>query len=278
MMLVASLRACGGRLAASELVVVSPRNRPLSARTSSFLRDHNCHLEVLALNTKHSSIALANKPYAAAWLAGHTRQLWFLDSDTLIVDDCSDLFTLLNSTHDLILRPVWPGGFKCVGSLGPHDANDGFWRAAYALTEAKVEPMIEVPWQRARIRGYWNSGVILSRDNNIYADWLECFLTMYANKLVPQRPAYLEQVALAFAAARHDYRISWLEGTNVSLEQIRSVPKGRLRIIHYAGPAKTKLSVLPPEQAIQTLIDCGIHLHPKGGDLLKALRSLSTST
>jgi hypothetical protein len=272
-MLVASLRACGGACADTKVVVISPRGRQLSPRARAFFDDYQCHVAVEDLNTEHRDDPLANKPYAAAWLASQTDQLWFLDSDTLVTDDLTPLLTALESDTSAILRPVWPGGFHNVGSFGPGDVNDGFWTAAYRLTKAKSEPYITVPWHENRIRGYWNSGVVVCRDSSVFLDWRDSYLVLSEHNLRPKRRAYMEQVAFAVAVAKAEQVISYWPGVNASLEQVATIRFGRLFIVHYAGPAPSKLSKLRGDQLRSKLQRSGLNEHRKGHPLILAIEA-----
>jgi hypothetical protein len=112
---------------------------------------------------------------------------------------------------------------------------------AYALCGARHEPFIDVPWSDRRIRGYWNAGVILSRDRDLFHEWLRCFQLLFDSPLVVANPIFQEQVALALAMARLGLSTTSFPGVNVGLSHIAQVPAGALFIIHYAGPEQKQM-------------------------------------
>ena len=266
-----ALRLLGGSYAQSPVVMVSPRAKPFSASAAATLNELDCKLTVEDLNTDYRTYPLANKPVAAAWIAAQLRSpLWFFDCDTFVTSDLAPVAELLNEETDAILRCVWPGGFKDIGSYGPGDPKDAWWRAAYNLCDAIYEPYTWAPWARRNIRGYWNSGVIISRDTALFTEWLRCFRLLKTSSLELSRPAYLEQVAFAVAVASTGVRSKSLPGVNVALEQISRIPPHELYVVHYAGPGQKRLFAFDKDHQLD-FAHSGILNHPNGHTLLRLI-------
>ena len=266
-----ALRTLGGSYAETPVVMVSPRAKPFTASAAATLNELDCKLLVEDLNIDYRTYPLANKPFAAAWIAEQLGSpLWFFDCDTFVTSDLAPVAELLNEETDAILRCVWPGGFKDIGSYGPGDPKDAWWKAAYNLCDAIHEPYTWAPWAQRKIRGYWNSGVIISRDNALFTEWLRCFRLLKTSSLDLTRPAYLEQVAFAVAMATTGMRSKSLPGVNVALEQISRIPPHELHVVHYAGPGQKHIFALDKDNKL-AFAHSGILDHPNGHTLLSLI-------
>ena len=224
-----ALRTLGGSYAETPVVMVSPRAKPFTASAAATLNELDCKL--------------------------------------FVTSDLTPVAELLNEETDAILRCVWPGGFKDIGSYGPGDPKDAWWRAAYNLCDAIYEPYTWAPWARCNIRGYWNSGVIISRDNALFTEWLRCFRLLKTSSLELSRPAYLEQVAFSVAVASTGMRTKSLPGVNVGLAQISRIPPHELYVVHYAGPGQKRLFAFDKDHQLD-FAHSGILNHPNGHTLL----------
>ena len=268
LMFVRSLRRFGGALADSPVIMVSPRGKPFTASIKPLFEELGCSMAVEDLNTDYPDYPLANKPFAAAWIADRVEsRLWFLDCDTLIVRDLSPLADCIEHDAETIARCVWPGGFKGVGSHGPGDENEPFWMAAYALCGAKHEPFIDVPWGDRKIRGYWNSGVILSRKSHIFHEWLRCFRLLRESSLELAKPYYQEQLSFALAMASLGLSTTSFAGVNTGLERVEKLDDGELFIIHYAGPGQKKM-VTRDGNGKLLFAKTGIKKHASGREMI----------
>lgn len=263
-----ALRTLGGSYAETPVLMVSPRAKPFTASAAATLNELDCKLLVEDLNTDYRTYPLANKPFAAAWIAEQLGSpLWFFDCDTFVTSDLAPVAELLEEETDAILRCVWSGGFKDIGSYGPGEHKDIWWRAAYNLCDAIYEPYTWAPWACRNIRGYWNSGVIISRDNKLFTEWLRCFRLLKTSSLELSRPAYLEQVAFSVAVASTGMRTKSLPGVNVGLEQISRIPPHELYVVHYAGPGQKQIFTFDKDHQLN-LAHSGILNHPNGHTLL----------
>ena len=268
-----TLRAFGGMYANARVVMISPRGKHFTPSIAYLLEALNCELAVEDLNNKYSDYALANKPYGAAWIASQIdSQLWFLDCDTIITADPTPLVTCLADKSDTILRCVWTGGFNGVGSYGPGDSNDALWTKAYQLCGASYEPYTWAPWAKRKIRGYWNSGVILSRDRRLYSEWLRCYNLLKGSSLNISKPYYFEQLSLAIAMATLGLSSTSFPGVNTAIEGIERVKIGELYIVHYAGPGQKKMNSRI-ESGELFFSKSGIIKHPNGIDIVSVIEN-----
>jgi hypothetical protein len=268
---VRSLRAFGGEHSDARVILVSPRGKSFTKQMADLLEQAGCDLIVKDINTRYPDYNLANKPVGAAYIASIVDgEMWFLDCDTMILSDLSRLSSCLEFGTDTVLRSVWPGGFEGVGSYGPGDPNDVFWNSAYAMCGIKHEPYIWAPWAKKRIRGYWNSGVIISKNKDLYEEWLRCFVLLRESNLKLSKPYYQEQVSFALAMASLGLTTQSLQGVNAPIEQVSKTPKDDLYILHYAGPGQKKM-FLRKECGNLSFADSGILKHSNGIKIIELI-------
>lgn len=171
MVCVHTLRRFGGTLVDADIYIVAPRQgRYPSSATKSYLKSKNVEIIEEDLNKKYASLPLFNKPVAAAFV--ETRALSdsvaFLDSDTLVWREPVKL--ICDSNADVRAAPVHATG---IGSTGPNDKKDIYWRRLYALLgidlpAVSTSPLLEF----INIRPYYNSGVLsVKRGTGIYRMW-----------------------------------------------------------------------------------------------------------
>lgn len=197
-LLARSLRKFGGNLRDAPILSIEPRRTlPLSRATlRAFDEAGVTHIRA-PLNIRHAHYALANKPYAAAFVEKNFDYdvLVFLDSDKAVLSE-PDLLTLRTS-HPVALRPVHK---KLLGTTGD-DENAAIWIAMYQTFGITSRSHVETTAAEERILAYWNSGLVAARrDCGLMSCWLACLQRlMDANVLPPGYGYFCEQFSLTMA-------------------------------------------------------------------------------
>lgn len=210
--LVQSLRRNGGRIAKCPVIAVTPRlGAPLARSTKAAFRV----LEVQRLSVRRLSrwtwYHLMNKPVALAAaeeIAG-TGLIAFLDSDTVVLDEPSEL--ILDDATDFAACAPDDG---VVGTTGPDCPHEPHWRDICELLDLNID---ELPWLTTcvgpkRIRLYWNSGVFSYRSKTQLAHrYLNVCETLLRNNagFPANGEHWLEQVSLGLAMTKAGLR--WKE-------------------------------------------------------------------
>lgn len=194
-----------GPLAKAAIWAYAPRpGREVNAWCRDLLDHFNVRLITEPLNDDHADYPLANKPLALAHAEEHaqTEFVTFLDTDILVWRDAPGF--LLADGVDLAMVV---DGTKASGSAGPEDRFESYWMQLYDLVGATARPFVTTLLSNEKIRGMWNSGVVVTRrDGGIAARWRDTMLAMLANNFAPREAMYLRENHLlsAIAAARFD--------------------------------------------------------------------------
>jgi hypothetical protein len=211
LLLCESLRRFGGRLATAPIAAYSPRaGEPLAERTRGELERLGVELVGEELNTEHAANPIANKLYAGADAERR------FGEDAVVVLDSDGVF--LGEPERLELDPGTDAAASAVGKVsegttGPDHENEPYWRELYELAGVSDPPWIETALRGARIRGFWNSGLVAARrESGILGEWLELFRRLAGEGRLPPsgRIDNLDQIALALVLSRRPHRVETL--------------------------------------------------------------------
>jgi hypothetical protein len=200
-----SIRAHAGAHADAPVHVFSPRaGRGIGRDTEAALRELGVEHHDEPLNVHHADRPTVNKVVVSAWAEANltTDTVVFVDSDSVFLREPAELD--LDIGVAAALRPV---DTKNVGSSGRFDRNDRYWRRMNQLCGATQSRFVETTAEDQRIRAYFNAGLVAARrDSGFLGDWQRCLdLILSADLLPPDgRWTFVDQLALAAAAARHD--------------------------------------------------------------------------
>jgi hypothetical protein len=205
-LLAETLRRWGGPVGQSPMYAVTPRPGPrlLPSTHEALERSGVQHLR-LSGRSKYVWQHYLNKPLsvlAVAERAGTELVTWF-DSDMLVADQPDQI--MLAAEVDFVACPRDRGG---IGSSGPDDAIDGYWRRLCDIAGLEIDGM---PWvtteeEGARIRLYWNSGLFTFRRATSFAeDYLRLNVQLLDARLrstTDPRVNYTDQIALGLSMLR----------------------------------------------------------------------------
>jgi hypothetical protein len=195
LLLAESVRAWGGTLAGAPVYAfTSPEDSP-SGETIERLAAHDVsHIE-LRLDSPYRDPPVLNKVFVSAWAERELEHevLAFVDSDTVFLDDPREL------TLDGWLAATKPvGNSRTAGSTGPGHPNEPYWQRVYELLGVRSWPFVTTTVDRARIRAYWNTGLIAARrDAGLFQAWEEALVRLFEAGCVFKKPVLMEQVAWA---------------------------------------------------------------------------------
>ena len=215
-LLAESLRRFGGPLADGEIYAFHPAgDRNPRPETKARLKAFGAHLEDSALRDVPARFPRSGKAFVAAWSER------FLRAELQVMVDCDTVFVAppialqLEVGIDAGARPV---DSKNVASSGLFDRRDIYWRRAAKRCGAQLPPWVRTTVDNRRIRGMWNSGlVVLRRGSGIASTWRRNVETLLAAGLLPPtrpRPGigvpFVDQVALALAIGAAPERLATL--------------------------------------------------------------------
>ncbi|HEV8631314.1 MAG TPA: sulfotransferase, partial [Thermoanaerobaculia bacterium] len=184
LLLIESIRAFGGGLAASEILAVAPRQGlGVDADTRARLEALGASYHEEPLNRVCPEYGSANRVYAAAWAAEvcDAEVLFVLDSDTLVLGEPEPLGTAC----DLAVRPVDVKGSTTTGAGDPFD---GYWRSLCELASASIDalPFVATVFDGLRVRASYNGGYsVVRRSSGILQRTAELFTRSVAADLRP---------------------------------------------------------------------------------------------
>ncbi|MGQ9921890.1 MAG: hypothetical protein ACUVRZ_11260 [Desulfobacca sp.] len=239
--LLASLRRWGGRLASAPVLAVTPRRGPhLLPETLALFQEYGVRYVRYAAQEEFAWNNFMNKPHALvlAEREAETPCLAWLDSDILI----------LSEPDQLALRPdeafAACAPDKNVGTAGPGDANDPYWRQVGQTLQVDVE---QLPWlmtaaDQQQIRFYFNSGVfVFRRGLQFAAEFLQDCRKILQAKISSKQAGifFTDQVALGLTAFRlglpyrlldhdHNYAVGSKSQEALVPDKIRNV-----KILHH---------------------------------------------
>jgi len=238
-----SIRKFAGRCSGLPIYSFAPRSgRDISKSTAKAFFRLGVNHEHRILNKSYSDYALANKPFVASYAESHLHhsQIVFLDSDTIVMNDLSGL--LLKTNHDVALAPDHT---KNIGSAGQRDPNDAYWQKLYSLCKSTRKIWTTTTVDRSKVRGYWNSGVVVARQNcGVFSAWLTNFRRAMKKNLKPScgQQYFVEQSVLSATVLGLDCRIRTLPSTynypmNHQLDlmdQRRERTFDQVSVVHYS--------------------------------------------
>src|SRR5215213_9848897 len=140
LLLCRSLRRYGGRYARAPFYTFQPRRgTEVSPATLAALGGLGVEHVAERLNADYEDCPYANKVFASAWAEENLGEdvLVFLDSDTVMTGEPSELD--LPEGFDAAARPV---NNRKLGSTGPGDANEDYWKKLYEICGVAGEPFV----------------------------------------------------------------------------------------------------------------------------------------
>jgi hypothetical protein len=240
--MVESLRLFGGRFATASIIAVTPRPGPgISHATRAVFRRHEVEHVRLPGSSKYSWFNFFNKPLAlvAAEARARTEFIGFLDSDLLIVREPELLEPQVH--EDLTAFPV---EIKEMGTTGPGDPYEEFWRASCQVVGVELEtlPWITTAQSQERVRLYFNSGIFAYRRSTGFGqEYLRLCRALLDSGIGTHAPGYglgfKEQASVGFAAATLGLRWRALPYShNYPLSSVTPYDSALLadaRVVHY---------------------------------------------
>jgi len=203
-LVIASLRAFGGVFATAPVLAVTPRlGPPLTRETMRRFSELGVRYVRKNFGHKFDWYPYTNKALAALMAEEHaeTEQVAWLDSDVLVVRPPDEL--ALAADEDFAVCAY----DKNVGSSGPDDPNEAYWKA---LGEAYRIPVDRLPWvetarDRQRVRFRLHSGVYtFRRGRGLGRAFVEDIDRMFTSRIIysPSLPYPGDDVALAYSVVR----------------------------------------------------------------------------
>jgi hypothetical protein len=203
LLLVRSLRRFGGRFRDAPVHTFAPRRgrEPRAGVVAELAEMGAVHHEEI-LNRDLPSYAYANKIFACARAEEMLAEdvLVFLDTDTLMTGEPADLD--LPAGIDFAALPV---ANARMGSQGPADRNEPYWRGVYQLCGIDSEPFVHAVIDGRRIRAYFNSGLVaVRRSAGLFGRWRDDLLRLLRARHTEGPPglAGMDEVALAATLGR----------------------------------------------------------------------------
>ena len=220
-----ALRVWGGELASAPIYAfTSPEDAP-DANTLARLRELDVtHLEP-ALERPYKDPPVLNKVFVSAWAERELDHdvLAFVDSDTVFMGEPREL------ALDGLLAAAKPvGNSRTAGSTGPGDPNEPYWQRVYDELGVDAWPYVTTIVDRARIRAYWNTGLVAAhRSAGLFGEWERALVRLFEAGIVFRKPVLMEQVAWAAVIAPiHDRVMVLPEHYNYPLPKRRFLPPG----------------------------------------------------
>jgi hypothetical protein len=201
---VESLRKFGGRLAGAPVLVVTPRlGPPLTRKTLRQLADLDAIYVRWFFGNRYDWYPYTNKA-VAAFIADEfvaTEQVVWLDSDVLVVGELEQLVLAPNEAFAICSLD------KNIGSSGPDDRNEAYWRALGDYYGVPVDrlPWVETESDHQRVRFRLDSGVYSFRCGmNFGKEFVNDIDGMFSSRIAYTRsiPFPSDGVALAFAVVK----------------------------------------------------------------------------
>ncbi|NDJ24627.1 hypothetical protein GS682_23880 [Nostoc sp. B(2019)] len=200
LLLAESIRKFGGKLKDTPISSFHPRKgEPISSQTIKLFDSLKvCHQQII-LNIDYQDYYLANKIVTSAYAEEHidAKFLVFLDSDKCFFAEPQEFLLPIN--YNIGLRPEYGKG---IGSEGKNDIQDDYWQKLYKLLDIKQEIFVRTPIANKKIRGYWNSGIVVARkEAGFFTAWKNNFEKVMQQKLEPPQGNYFTEMAVLSATA-----------------------------------------------------------------------------
>ncbi|MBA3922690.1 MAG: hypothetical protein H0X31_13725 [Nostocaceae cyanobacterium] len=197
LMLAESIRKFGGNLKDTPIYSFHPRaGEPITSQTQRAFAALQVNHQQIPINQEFHDYYLANKPLVCAYAEQHidTEILVFLDSDKCFFAEPKEF--LLPLGCNVRMRPEYGQG---IGSIGPKDPQEWYWQKLYEVLGVKREVFVNTPIGNKKIRGYWNSGlVVVRRSAGIFTAWKENFEKVMRLDITPPQGIYfVEQSVLS---------------------------------------------------------------------------------
>ncbi|MDF5719063.1 MAG: hypothetical protein PUP91_00945 [Rhizonema sp. PD37] len=207
--MIESLRRWGGKYKNAPVFAVTPCFGPPLAKKTHQIFDL-LQVEYLSFQnqSKYSWNKFLNKPSALAAVEKLVTSvgIGWLDSDLLIVDE-PDLLTLKEGESFLACASD-----KNIGSAGPEDPNEQYWREICSCVGLNLE---DLPWIKTELEGvpirlYWNSGVFVYRRSTNFADhYLQTFIQICNSRIASQNAGFFFNDQIALGLTMLNMGIPW---------------------------------------------------------------------
>jgi hypothetical protein len=205
-LLVSSLRKYGGILKDVPICSYQPRKDfPVSKETIKFFEKNNVHFIDLDLNKQFKTFGFANKPIVCSHAENNLKSeiLVFLDSDILFLNEPADF--LLNSEHDIILKPV---GNKNIGAENEADPNYTYWQKIYEYLNVENINYVNSFVDNKRMLAYWNSGhIVTKREKGVFNAWEQNFINTINEQIFAPNFYFTEQFVLSATVSAMNLRV-----------------------------------------------------------------------
>ena len=220
-----SVRAWGGALADAPIYAFTDPEDSPPAQTIERLGEVGATHVELRLDSPYRDPPVLNKVFVSAWAERELDHdvLAFVDSDTAFLGEPREL------TADGWVAAVKPvGNSRTAGSTGPGDPNEPYWQRVYDQLGVRSSPFVTTTVDRARIRAYWNTGLVAARRSaGLFGEWERALVRLFESGCVFKKPVLMEQVAWAGVIADVHDRVRILpEEYNYPLPKRRFLPAG----------------------------------------------------
>jgi hypothetical protein len=179
----------------------------------------------VSVDSPYRDPPVMNKVFVSAWAERELDHavLAFVDSDTVFLDQPREL------TLDGWLAAAKPvGNSRTAGSTGPGDPNEPYWQLVYDQLGVRSWPYVTTTVDRARIRAYWNTGLVAARrEAGLFQAWEEALVRLFESGCVFKKPVLMEQLAWAGVIADiHDRVLVLPDEYNYPLPKRTLLPPG----------------------------------------------------
>jgi hypothetical protein len=213
-----SIRKYCGRFKDAPIHSFQPRKGPpLKNETLTLFRELGVEHHTEELNKTFTIHPISNKVFMSAYAEKilDVDLIVSLDSDTLFLSEPKSF--LLAPDRDVAVRPV---DNKIIGSTGPGDPNDAYWRKVYSLCSVPEPPFVRTTVDGKRIRAYFQAGlVVVRRRAGIFRQWQESLEKLiaadhlYPVRHKPNTVMIVDQISLAATLIKHFDRLHFLPMT-----------------------------------------------------------------
>lgn len=222
---VESVREWGGGLSDAAVYAFTLPDDAPSADTLDRLRALDVNAVELRPETPYRDPPVLNKVHVSAWAERELDHevLAFVDSDTVFLDEPTEL---VDGGWLAAAKPV--GNSRTAGSTGPGDPNEPYWQRVYDELGVRSWPYVTTTVDRARVRAYWNTGLVAARrEAGLFGAWEEALVRLFESGCVFKKPVLMEQVAWSAVIADIHDRVRILpEEYNYPLPKRRFLPAG----------------------------------------------------
>jgi hypothetical protein len=207
-----SIRRYAGRFCNAPIFTFQPRlGTAIAKQTLGALKDLGVSHNSEPFNERFAACPFANKVYACARAEEALSEeiLVFADSDTIFTAEPADLD--LPPQFDAAALPVLN---RRLGSTGPEDPNEPYWRGIYSTCGVATNARITTVIDGERIRPYFNSGLVAARrQSRLFTRWRADFEALMAAGQVPESTGVdgMDEFSLAVGLGRAIDRVRVLD-------------------------------------------------------------------